>query len=100
MLGLFWKRATEESALAATVGSFALSLIFKFATPDLPFMNRMALVFVLALILAVAVSLLRPRPAEANTITTSDVSYRTSTGFNIASIGVILILIALYATWW
>ncbi len=100
MLGLFWKRATEEGALAATVGSFVLSLILKFAWPDLPFMNRMVVVFLLALALAMIVSVLRPRPAEANLITTSDVSYKTGAGFNIASVGVILILIALYATWW
>jgi SSS family solute:Na+ symporter len=100
MLGLFWKRATEEGALAATVGSFALSLALKFALPDFPFMNRMVVVFLLALALAVVVSLVRPRPAEVNTITTSDVSYRTSGSFNVASVGVVLILIALYTIWW
>jgi SSS family solute:Na+ symporter len=100
MLGLFWKRATEEGALAATIGSFALSLLIKFALPDLPFMNRMVVVFLLALALAVVISLVRPRPAEVNTITTSDVSYRTSGSFNVASVGVILILIALYTIWW
>jgi solute:Na+ symporter, SSS family len=33
-------------------------------------------------------------------VTLEGVSYKTSTGFNIAGVGVILILIALYATWW
>jgi SSS family solute:Na+ symporter len=28
------------------------------------------------------------------------VRYKTSTGFNAGALGVILILIALYATWW
>jgi len=28
------------------------------------------------------------------------VSYRTTTAFNLAGLGVILILIALYAIWW
>ena len=33
-------------------------------------------------------------------MTLEGVSYKTTTGFNIAGVGVILILIALYATWW
>jgi solute:Na+ symporter, SSS family len=101
MLGLFWKRATEEGALAATLGSFSLSLLIKLAWPEIPFMNRMGLVFLIALGLAVAVSLLRPaKVAEVNHIVTGDVSYRTSPIFNIAALGVVLILVALYATWW
>ena len=46
------------------------------------------------------VSLAKPQRAESNLITTSDVSYKTSTGFNAGAFGVIAILIALYATWW
>ena len=37
---------------------------------------------------------------EADRITTEGVSYRTTTGFNVAAVAVIAILIALYATWW
>ena len=40
-----------------------------------------------------------PRPG-VDTIDTTAVRYKTSTGFNIGALGVILILIALYATWW
>ena len=101
LLGLFWKPATEEGALAATIGSFALSLLLKLVWPELPFMNRMVVVFVLALAMAVGISLLRPAAQrEVNHIVTGDVSYATKTGFNIASVGVVLILTALYVTWW
>ena len=58
LLGLFWKKATEAGAIAAAVGSVALSYIFKVAMPDFPFMNRMGLVFLITLGLAVAISLL------------------------------------------
>ncbi len=101
MLGLFWKRATELGALSATIGSFALSLIIKGVWPELPFIDRMGVVFVLALALAIIVSLARPATiAETNTIETGDVRYATTGGFNIAGLGIVLILIALYATWW
>jgi len=101
MLGLFWKRANEEGALAATIGSFAFSLLIKLTFPEIPFLNRMVIVFLLALALAVGFSYLRPaKGREVNQIVTSDVSYRTDAVFNIASVGVILILIALYTIWW
>ncbi len=100
LLGLFWKRATEAGALAATLGSFALSLAIKALWPELPFMDRMGVVFVLALLLAVVCSLIWPAAAVVNRIQTVGVGFRTSAGFNIGAVGVIVILIALYTAWW
>ncbi|MDP1028589.1 sodium/sugar symporter [Sphingomonas sp. KR1UV-12] len=100
LLGLFWKRATEAGALVAAIGSFVLSIALKYGLPDLPFIDRMGVVFLATLALAVVVSLARPQAREANRVVTSDVSYATASSFNIAAIGVVLILIALYATWW
>ena len=100
LLGLFWKRATELGALTAAVTSVLLSFAMWWFLPDFPFMNRMLVVFFAALILAAIVSLLRPQAAAANRIETRDMDYSTTAGFNILGLGVILILIALYATWW
>jgi SSS family solute:Na+ symporter len=44
--------------------------------------------------------LLRPARAESNLITMRGVSFRTTAGFNIAAGLIVVILIALYATWW
>jgi SSS family solute:Na+ symporter len=100
LLGMFWKRATETSAITAAVGSVALSAFFFFAWPSLPFMNRVGLVFLLSLAAAIIVSLVSPNQRAKNTISLAGVDYSTSTVFNTASAGVIVILIALYATWW
>ena len=100
LLGLFWRRATEAGALTAAVTSFALSLALKFYAPDLPFMNRMSIVFIAALALAVLASLVRSQPSAANTIETRDIGFATAPSFNILGCGVIMVLIALYATWW
>jgi SSS family solute:Na+ symporter len=100
MLGLFWKRATTASALVATAGSVILSLALKFGMPDMPFMNRVGWVFLLALAAAIVVSLVAPQKKVVNVVSLEGVSYKTTTGFNIAGLGVILILIALYAVWW
>jgi SSS family solute:Na+ symporter len=111
LLGLFWKRANEAGAIVAAVTSVLLSTIMKYALPAAalpqgindyltPFINRMGVVFLVSLVLAVIVSLATRQHEGADTIETKDVRYRTSAGFNIGALGVVLILIALYATWW
>ncbi|HZF43424.1 MAG TPA: sodium/sugar symporter [Sphingomonadaceae bacterium] len=100
LAGLFWKRATEAGALAAAIGSFVLSIAFKALLPEVPFLDRMLVVFLATLVLAVVVSLARPQAAERNLITARGVSFATPSSFNVASIGVVAILTALYVTWW
>ncbi|MGY4398947.1 SSS family solute:Na+ symporter [Sphingomonas sp. UYAg733] len=99
LLGLFWKRASEAGALAGAIGSLLLSMVFAQFWPSLPFMDRWAVVFVAALLLAMFVSLLRPQQ-RVDHIVTNDVSYRTTTAFNILGAGVILVLTALYLAFW
>jgi SSS family solute:Na+ symporter len=108
LLGLFWKRATEAGAIAAAVTSVLLSLVFWLPARNggsatlnsVPFMHRMEIVFVVSLTLAVISSLILPGRGDANRVTMEGVSFNTPRVFNIAGLGVILILIALYATWW
>lgn len=108
LLGLFWPRATEAGALTGAIASVALSFLFWFpaewggiATLNaIPFMNRMMIVFFISLGLAIVVSLVGPANPGRNLITMEGVSFRTTTGFNIASVIVCAILVALYATWW
>ena len=104
MLGLFWKRATTTSALVAAIGGAALSGAFfvadKLGVFVIPFMNRVGLVFLLTLAAAILVSLVAPQKKEVNVVSLQGVSYKTTTGFNIAALGVAVILIALYAIWW
>lgn len=108
LLGLFWPRATEGGALAGAISSVVISFVFWFpaslggsaALNGIPFLNRMVIVFVLSLIFAVIVSLMQKPRADRNLITMQGVSFRTSTGFNVAAVIIAMILIALYATWW
>jgi SSS family solute:Na+ symporter len=111
LLGLFWKRANEAGAIVAAITSVLLSTVMKYTLPAAafpqgvndyltPFINRMGVVFLVSLVLAVVVSLATRQQDGADTIDTSDVRYRTSAGFNVGALGVILILVALYATWW
>ncbi|OHT20632.1 sodium:solute symporter family transporter [Edaphosphingomonas haloaromaticamans] len=100
LLGLFWRRANEPGAISAAVASVALSWGFKVWAPAVPFMDRMGLVFLAALALAIIVSLVTPARRDKDTISTGDVRYTTSTGFNAGAIAVILVLCVLYAVFW
>ncbi|WP_066727398.1 sodium/sugar symporter [Sphingomonas pituitosa] len=108
LLGLFWPRATEVGALVGAVASVVLSFVFWFpakwggieALNAVPFINRMGIVFLASLALAVIVSLARPAAGGSNRIRMEGVRFHTTTGFNIAAVVIILILIGLYATWW
>ncbi|MDY6922664.1 MAG: sodium/sugar symporter [Pseudomonadota bacterium] len=104
ILGLFWSRASEAGALTAAIGGVVLSGVMwwldREAIFTLPFMNRVGLVFLAALAGAIIVSLLSPPKEGTMQIRLDGVSYRTSAAFNIAAVGVILFLIAVYAIWW
>ncbi len=66
VLGLAWRGASPAGAYAALLGSIPLSLALKLAWPDLAFLNRMGLVFLLLLLLAIGASRVWPgrRPAQ------------------------------------
>jgi SSS family solute:Na+ symporter len=125
LLGMFWKRATEAGALAAAVGSVGLSIVFKYLAGNVeavnrlghlfsmndsgiaqlrvymdPFMNRMGYVCLICFALAITVSLMQKPKPQTVTVELTDIDYSTSKSFWIASVAVISILIALYATWW
>jgi SSS family solute:Na+ symporter len=63
-------------------------------------MDRVGLVFLATLALGIVVSVALPERRAGSRITTSDVDFSTTPGFAIGSAGVVIILIALYATWW
>jgi SSS family solute:Na+ symporter len=100
LLGLFWKRGNEAGALAAAVGSFVLSIVMKLALPDLPFIHRVGIVFLIALALQVVVSLATRARTENDTIRVDDVSYATGASFNLGALAVVAITVALYAIFW
>ncbi|MEO8671614.1 MAG: sodium/sugar symporter [Tahibacter sp.] len=100
LLGLFWKRANETGALAAAIGSFVLSVGLKLAWPALPFMDRVGLVFGLALALAVTASLWTRTETARDRIRSDDVSFATPMNFNVGALAVLVILIGLYAVFW
>ena len=99
MLGLFWARTTATAALIAAIASAALSLYFKLAWPELPFMDRVGLVFLLCVAIGVMWSLARPE-SQAGFVDPKGVSFSTTQGFNVSAVLVTLILVFFYTVWW
>jgi SSS family solute:Na+ symporter len=66
-LGLLWKRASGTAAVVCAIGTFAFSIIYKFAFPDMPFLVRSGVVFITLVILFVWISL------KSNKSVTADV---------------------------
>ena len=100
LLGFFWKKTTANGALGAAIGSAVLSLGFKLLWPSLPFIDRVGIVFLLCMLVGIAISrmgggLEHPKAIDYRAVDTS-----TNTGFNLASLVLILMLAALYITWW
>ena len=99
MLGLFWSRTTATAALLAAIASAAFSLLFKLYLPELPFMDRVGLVFLLCAGIGILWSLARPVP-QPGFVDPSGVSFSTSQGFNLSALIVTLILVFFYTIWW
>ncbi|MBV9988723.1 MAG: sodium/sugar symporter [Chitinophagaceae bacterium] len=108
LLGFFWKRTTSMAALASAILTIPLSTIFKFlpswtsgAFPDLPFMDRMTLVFILLVLLMVVMSLSSKRKTDESKLVVIDTRmFRCSPGFIVGSTIIIGILAALYTVFW
>ncbi len=102
LLGMFWPKTTANGGICAALGSAVLSFVLKIWWPELPFMDRVGVVFMLCLALAVVVSLFENQNNERhqNAVELGDVGFATSKSYNVATVAVSLILVGFYSTWW
>lgn len=100
VMGMFWSKTSSLGALSAAIGSAVFSILLKVFWPELPFMDRVGLVFLMCLGLCALVSLADKSQSSDESVELSEVSFHTTSGFNYAAVGVVIILVALYATWW
>jgi len=128
ILGFFWKRTTSNAALFATIGGFACSCLLKFVPNfidlsglassgfakandtgvyEIPFLDRMEIVFIFCVFGMVVISLLGKRPAAPGGESSSGTSlavdagmFKVSNGFLAGTLIVSGALAALYAVFW
>lgn len=123
LMGFFWRPATAASAMFATIGGFVGSIILKilplyadlsvlapigFAVPnaagvhEIPFLDRMAIVFVAVIIGMVAISKLFPKKAaeQHKQVEVDARMFRVQPGFALGSAIICVALVVIYAAWW
>jgi len=122
LLGFFWKKATSNAALFATIGGFLLSIIFKFM-PDyvdlqflnstgfsvanaegiyeIPFIDRMGFVFIICVLVMYLISIYENRNGIIpNALKVDNSMFRTTPGFAVGALFIIGIIAALYGIYW
>jgi SSS family solute:Na+ symporter len=121
LLGFFWKKTTSNAALFATIGGFVFSVILKFLPGmidleslysvglavekagifEIPFLDRMAIVFLFCVIGMYFISIIENRKGvKPNSLEIDASMFKTSTGFAIGSMIIIGLLVALYTMFW
>lgn len=100
LLGFFYSRANEVSAYAVLIGSVVGSVVLKIVLPDLPFVLRIWLVFLINLALGVMVARLTAAPSSDQPVALADIDFGTTAGFNRAAVVVTLLLALIYVAFW
>lgn len=98
LLGMFWRRATATAALAGVLLTIPLSAIFKFFTPEIPFLDRLGWVFLMIVALMAGISLLQKK--ESKMVEIDPKLFRVEPSFVVGGFIICGILAALYTIFW
>ncbi|SDK66781.1 solute:Na+ symporter, SSS family [Pedobacter sp. ok626] len=108
LLGFYWKRTTTTAAMTGALLTIPLSTVLKFlpvwtngAFPDYPFLDRMAIDFVVIVLVMIVISLMKPKDeADPHSIEVDTSMFKISTSFALGSLLIMGILTALYTIFW
>ena len=98
LVALFWKKATSMSVLIAALISLFASILISLIYPDLPFIHRMTIVFVLSAIGCWYTSYLQGYKDQAKAIDLSSINFSTSKSFNFNTCVIVFVLAIIYIT--
>jgi SSS family solute:Na+ symporter len=100
LFGLFWKRATSNSALWAAVLSIPVSMFFKFVFVQMPWMDQMGYSFLVVSAIIIIISMFETKAATSKAIPISRELFKTSMAFNLGAIVIFAIVAILYIIFW
>jgi SSS family solute:Na+ symporter len=98
--GMFWKRATSAAALTTALLTIPLSTAFKFWLPEIPFLNRMGIAFLILSAVMIIISLTSKNKNNQGQIEIEMPSFNLSRSFIIGATIICGILAALYTAFW
>lgn len=102
LMGLFYKKSTNNAAILGVLLSIPIALYFKVAPEtwpfvDIPFMHQMLITCIGTILIIVGVSEIESKGDNPKAIILSKELFATSTTFNISAFVVLIITAALYA---
>ena len=110
VLGLFWKKTTNKAAIIGALVSIPIAMYFKVGPKgwssslffvDIPFMDQMGYTALLTMLVIILISFIQHKEKDDEKgIEITKETFRTSAIFNIGSMLVMLVLVALYAFFW
>lgn len=121
LLGFFWKKANSAAAMFATIGGLVFSIILKFLPQmmdlrllssigfsadngsgvyEIPFLDRMFIVFWLVVAGMVLISHLGARDKSVRTLHIDRKLFHVDGAFALGSAVVCLLVAAIYGVWW
>ena len=98
LVALFWKKATSLSVLIAALISLFGSILISIQFPELPFIHRMSIVFVLSALGCWLTSFLQGYKNQEKAINLNNINFSTSKAFNINTLIVVVFLGIIYTT--
>ena len=109
LMGLFYKKATNNAAIWGVILSIPIAMYFKVAPNgwsdasvfiNIPFMNQMLVTCIGTLLIIALISYFEGNDDDPKGIVLSKKLFATSSTFNLAAFGVMLITAMLYAIFW
>ena len=96
LVALFWKKATSMSVLIAALISLIASILISINFPELPFIHRMTIVFILSALGCIVTTYIQGYKDQIKAIDLSAVNFSTSKAFNLNTIIIIYALVCIY----
>lgn len=110
LMGLFWKKSTNNAAIWSVILSIPIAMYFKVAPNgwsdalifvNIPFMHQMMITCLLTILIAVIISQIEGKGEDNEKgIEISKGLFDTPPAFNIGAVVVLLACVALYAIFW
>ena len=110
ILGLFWKKTTNQGAIVGALSSIPIAMYFKVSPKgwsdsglflDLPFLDQMGYTTLLTMLVIALVSWKENKGADdPKGIAISTETFKTGAIYNVGAFAVMVVLVALYGLFW
>ena len=100
LLGFFWPRTNTYGAFAVLLGSVIFNVLLEMVAGDMPFVLRIWIVFLGAIMFGIITSLITPRSAGNQIVALNDISFKTTFVFNVLAVMITIMLVGIYAVFW